>query len=401
MTMTDPLLVEWQAMDKEGAFHQGACFCRGRQEATERLMALDLLPLKVSKGRRYRAGDWKWQHKITFFRELATLLQAGMTLSASLRLTAEGHADPGWQALLTQIEQSVSEGIPFSQALADWPVVFPPLYPALIAVGELTGRMDECCLRLAGQQEREQQLQKKVMKALRYPLFVVAVALLVSIGMLVFVLPEFVAIYRSFNAPLPAFTAAIIALSEGLQRYGMLILPLAFGSLAYWRWQSRRLPVWQRNEQRCLLQLPLIGRLYRGGQLSRIFLTLTLTQQAGLTLLQGLQAVEKTLDHLLWREAIVALQQHIAAGNPLYQALAQHELFTPLCYQLIKVGEEAGALDSLLLRLGEWHEASTHELADNLAAALEPLMMIVTGVLVGTLVVAMYLPIFNLGDALG
>ncbi|MEI2266321.1 protein transport protein HofC [Erwinia sp. CGal63] len=399
--MADPLLIQWQATDNKGEFHQGACFCSGRQEAMERLMALELLPLKVSKGRRYRAGDWKWQHKIAFFRELATLLQAGMTLSASLRLVGEGHADPGWQALLTQIEQSVSEGVPFSQALAEWPVVFPPLYPALIAVGELTGRMDECCLRLAGQQEREQLLQKKVIRALRYPLFVVAVALLVSIGMLVFVLPEFVSIYQSFNAPLPAFTAAVIALSEGLQHYGLLILPLTGGGFAYWRWQSRRLPAWQRSEQQWLLQLPLIGRLYRGGQLSRIFLTLALTQQAGLPLLQGFQAVEKTLHHLLWREAIVALQQHIAGGSPLHQALAHHQLFTPLCYQLIKVGEEAGALDSLLLRLGEWHEASTHDLADNLAAALEPLMMVVTGVLVGTLVIAMYLPIFNLGDALG
>lgn len=399
--MADPLLIQWQATDSEGLFHQGACFCSGQQEAMERLTALELLPLKVSKGRRYRAGDWKWQHKIAFFRELATLLQAGMTLSASLRLTGEGHADPGWQALLAQLEQSVSEGVPFSQALAEWPVVFPPLYPALVAVGELTGRMDECCLRLAGQQEREQQLQKKVVKALRYPLFVVGVALLVSIGMLVFVLPEFVSIYQSFNAPLPAFTAAVISLSEGLQRYGLVMLPLAFGGFAYWRWQRRRLPAWQRQEQRWLLQLPLIGRLYRGGQLSRIFLTLALTQQSGLTLLQGLQAVEKTLDHLLWREAIVAIQEHIASGNPLHQALSRHELFTPLCYQLIKVGEEAGALDSLLLRLGEWHEASTHELADNLAAALEPLMMLITGVLVGTLVVAMYLPVFNLGDALG
>ncbi|WP_380182232.1 protein transport protein HofC [Kalamiella sp. sgz302252] len=399
--MADPLLINWQATDKEGAFHQGFLLCSGQQEAAERLMALDLLPLKLTKKRRYRASDWKWQHKIAFFRELATLLQAGMTLSASLRLAGEGHADPAWQALLMQTEQSVSEGVPFSQALAEWPVVFPPLYPALIAVGELTGRMDECCLRLASQQEREQLLQKKVIKALRYPLFVIAVALLVSIGMLVFVLPEFVSIYQSFNAPLPAFTAAVIALSGALQRYGMVILPLACASFACWRWQSRRQPGWQRSEQRWLLRLPLIGRLYRGGQLSRIFLTLALTQQAGLTLLEGLQAVEKTLAHRLWREAIIALQQHIASGNPLHQALAQHALFTPLCYQLIKVGEEAGALDSLLLRLGEWHEANTHELADNLAAALEPLMMLVTGVLVGTLVVAMYLPIFNLGDALG
>lgn len=399
--MADPLLFSWQATDAEGRFHQGAFFCADQQEAMQRLVASDLLPLKLIKGRRYRSGSWRWHHKITFFRELATLLKAGMTLSASLQLLAEGHSDPGWQALLTQIEQSVAEGTPFSATLAAWPAIFPPLFSALIGVGELTGQMEQCCQRLADQQERQRQLQKKVMKALRYPLFVVATALAVSTGMLVFVLPEFVAIYQAFNAPLPAFTAAVIALSQWLQHAGLLLLALLFIAGYGWRWQSRRSPSWQRIEQQHLLRLPVIGRLYRGGQLCGIFMTLSLTQQAGLTLLQGLQAVEKILAHRLWREAIVALQGHISAGSPLHQALSGHPLFTPLCYQLIRVGEEAGALESMLLRLGEWHEASTHELADNLAAALEPLMMLTIGVLVGALVIAMYLPIFNLGDALG
>lgn len=399
--MANPLLFRWQATDGEGQFHQGAFFCLNQQEVMERLILLDLHPLKLIKGRKYRARDWHWQHKITFFRELATLLRAGMTLSASLQLIAEGHSDPGWQALLAQIQQSVTEGMPFSDALASWPAVFPSLFPALIKVGELTGKMDECCLRLAEQQERQRILQKKVIKALRYPLFVVAVALVVSIGMLVFVLPEFVAVYQAFDAPLPAFTAAVIALSAGLQKYGLTLLLLLCALGFLWRWQCHRSPAWQRAEQHGLLRLPLIGRLYRGGQLCVIFMTLSLTQQSGLTLLQGLQAAEKTLSHRLWCEAIARLEQHIASGFPLHQALAHHRLFTPLCYQLIKVGEEAGALDTLLIRLVEWHESSTHELADNLAAALEPLMMLVTGILVGTLVVAMYLPVFNLGEALG
>ena len=399
--MADLLLFRWQATDEEGQFHQGAFFCLNQQEVMQRLLSLDLHPLKLIKGRRYRARDWHWQHKITFFRELATLLRAGMTLSASLQLIAEGHRDPGWQALLAQIQQSVAEGMPFSDALNGWPAVFPSLFAALVRVGELTGKMDECCLRLAEQQERQRILQKKVIKALRYPLFVVAVALVVSIGMLVFVLPEFVAVYQAFDAPLPAFTVAVITLSAGLQHYGLLLLPLP-GALGFlWRWQCRRSPAWQRAAQHGLLRLPLIGRLCRGGQLCVIFMTLSLTQQSGLTLLQGLQAAEKTLSQRIWREAIALLQQHIASGFPLHQALAHHPLFTPLCYQLIKVGEEAGALDTLLIRLGEWHESSTHELADNLAAALEPLMMLVTGILVGALVIAMYLPIFNLGAALG
>jgi protein transport protein HofC len=399
--MAEPYLFRWQAMDQSGRLVEGALFCQSQQEVMDRLLADGLMPLSLSAAKRYRAREWQWAQKIAFFRQLATLLKAGLTLSASLNLLAEEHPHPGWQALFRQLENNVAEGMPFSDALALWPQVFPPLFPALMYVGELTGRIDDCCLQLACQQERQQQLQKKVTKALRYPLFILSLALLVSIGMLVFVLPEFMSVYQAFNAPLPAFTAGVIALSGGLQHYGFQLL-VGLTVLAFsWRWQTKRSPEWQKREQRWLLALPLTGKLYQGGLLSRIFMTLALTQQAGLTLLQSLQAVEKTLTSLLWREAIQQLQQHIATGYPLYQALKQHPLFSPVCYQLIKVGEESGSLDSMLGRLGELHEEMTHELADNLAAALEPMMMVITGVLVGALVIAMYLPIFNLGDALG
>lgn len=399
--MAEPYLFRWQAMDESGRLVQGALFCHSQQEVMERLLTDGLMPLTLSAGKRYRAREWQWPQKIAFFRQLSTLLKAGLTLSASLNLLAEEHPHPGWQALFRQLENNVAEGMPFSDALALWPQVFPPLFPALMYVGELTGRIDECCLQLARQQERQQQLQKKVTKALRYPLFILSLALLVSIGMLVFVLPEFMSVYQAFDAPLPVFTAGVVALSAVLEQYGLQLLMMLTVLTLSWRWQTKRSPEWQRREQRWLLALPLMGKLCQGGLLSRIFMTLALTQQAGLTLLQSLQAVEKTLSSLLWREAIQQLQQHIATGYPLYQALKQHALFSPVCYQLIKVGEESGSLDSMLERLGELHEEITHELADNLAAALEPMMMVITGVLVGALVIAMYLPIFNLGDALG
>ncbi|MEM6051322.1 protein transport protein HofC [Erwinia sp. P7711] len=398
---SERFLFRWQALTSKGELHRGACFCQDQQEVMDKLLARALTPLMLSSGRRVRASEWQLRHKITLFRQLATLLKAGMTLSASLSLIAEDHAIVCWQALLGQLKSDVAEGVPFSEALARWPAVFPPLYPALMSVGEMTGRIDECCLQLAGQQERQHLLQKKVTKALRYPLFILALALVVSTGMLIFVLPEFMAVYSAFDAPLPAFTAAVVTLSLLLQRYGLVLLTVIAASGIVLRWQTRRSPHWQKRLQRWLLALPLIGRLYQGGMLSQIFMTLALTQHAGLTLLQSLQAVERTLADLLWREAIQQLQHHIAGGHPLHQALKRHTLFTALCYQLLKVGEESGSLDSMLTRLGNLHEETTQELADNLAAALEPLMMVVTGLLVGALVIAMYLPIFNLGDTLG
>lgn len=394
-------LFSWQALDEGGRFQQGAFFCQNREQVIGRLIAMGHIPLKLSCGKRYRPSAWQGESKTACFRQLSTLLKSGLTLSVSLGLLSEDHADAGWQALLVDIQQRVSEGTAFSAALAQWPEVFPPLYAALMNVGELTGKLDECCFQLASQQEREQQLKKKVMKALRYPLFILALALIVSYGMLVWILPEFAAVYHSFDAPLPAFTVAVIAFSDWLQHYGVTLLPpVVLVSLCLKN--IHRLPVnWQRSMERNLLRLPLAGALYKGAQLSAIFTTLTLTQQAGLPLLQGLQAVEQTLHQRIWRECIAQFQQHISAGNPLHTLLKQHPLFTPLCGQLIKVGEEAGMLDSMLARLAALHENSTSERAGTLAAALEPVMMIVTGLIVGALVVAMYLPVFNLGNALG
>jgi len=352
------------------------------------------------RGKCWRARDWKWQQKIDLMRQLATLLKAGLPLAESLTLLASGHPHAGWRVLLSLLQQRVMAGEPFSQALRAWPDIFPPLFPALMQVGELTGQLDECCRQLALQQSRQQFLRQKVVKALRYPLFILLVALAVSAGMLLFVLPEFVAVYASFDAPLPAFTAGVMALSALLQQAALplLLCGVASGWLA--RLTYRRSVAWQKRSQQWLLRLPLLAPLWRGGQLSQIYAILQLTQQAGLTLLQSLQAVEVTLAARLWRDAIVALQQHIAAGAPLHQALQGHPLFTPLCAQLIRVGEEAGALDVMLARLAEWHEAQTLTRADSLAASLEPLMMVVIGGIVGTLVIAMYLPVFGLGDAI-
>ncbi|WP_437610337.1 protein transport protein HofC [Erwinia sp. V71] len=399
--MANTTLYHWQAVDASGNYITGTQPAANQLAVMQKLVDNGCAPVQIKRGKTLRPRDWQWQHKIMLIRQLATLLKAGITLAQGLRMIAEGHPHAGWRALLSNIQEHIEQGEPFSEILGRWPAIFPPLFPALMHIGEVTGKLDECCFQLARQQERQQLLHKKVVKALRYPLFILLVALAVTLAMLVFVLPEFVAVYAVFDAPLPAFTAAVMALSGMLQES---LVPLLAGTLlliTLWRHQRKKRPGWQRSEQRLLLRLPLIARLYRGSQLSQIFTTLTLTQQAGLSLLQSLQAVEKTLPHCLWREAIQGLQQHIAAGQPLHQALAQHPLFTPLCYQLIKVGEESGSLDLLLNRLAQWHEENTHELADTLAATLEPLMMVVIGAIVGVLVVAMYLPIFGMGDVMG
>ena len=398
--MTNLYHFRWQALDSMGALQSGESLMNHQEALLQHLADRGMLAVSWQRGKCWRARDWKWQQKIDLIRQLATLLRAGLPLAESLTLLAEGHPDSGWRILLKGLQQRVITGMPFSQALRDWPQIFPPLFPALMQVGELTGQLDECCRQLAQQQTGQQHLRQKVVKALRYPLFILLVAIAVSAGMLLFVLPEFVAVYASFDAPLPALTAGVMALSALLQQAALPLLAtcIAFSIIA--RQIYRRSADWQRRIHRWLLRLPLLAPLWRGSQLSQIYAILQLTQQAGLTLLQSLQAVEVTLTSRLWREAITDLQQHIAGGAPLHQALQQHPLFTPLCAQLIKVGEQAGALDVMLSRLAEWHEGHTLTRAESLASALEPMMMVVIGGIVGTLVIAMYLPVFGLGDAI-
>ncbi|MCT4714949.1 protein transport protein HofC [Enterobacteriaceae bacterium H18W14] len=391
---------DWKAIDQRGQVRQGATLADNRAAIEEQLFEQQLQLLSVRKSVGTRRGCWHIQQKIQVFRQLATLLQAGISLADGLALMANQHPYREWRALLQHIEQQVSQGIPFSDALRQWPRIFPPLFIALIHIGELTGKLDECSRRLADQQEQLYRLHKKVIKALRYPLFILFVAFAVTAGMLGFVLPEFAAIYRSFNASLPAITLAVMTVSSWVTSQGVVWLLGAIITAGCWLVLRQRKPSWKEYEQKFLLRIPLAASLWRGQILSQIYTTLSLSQQAGIPLLQGLVAVEQTMRPLLWKKILTQIGSRVAEGIPFWQTIDNAGCFTPLCSQLIRIGEESGALDLMLEKLAIWHHDHTQELADNLAAALEPIMMIVIGVIIGTLVIAMYLPIFQLGDAM-
>lgn len=394
------VLWRWKAVDRHGQMQQGALLADDDASVSEQLLNANLQLLQLRKTSSVRRGCWHIQQKIQVFRQLATLLQAGISLSDGLLLIAQQHPFDEWRALLKDLEQRVSNGIPFSSALQQWPGIFPALFIALIHIGELTGKLDECCKRLADQQEKLYRLRKKVMKALRYPLFIMVVALVVTVGMMGFVLPEFANIYRSFNAPLPAITLAVMAVSHWVTTQGVWWFLAGSVLVSSGYFLRKKKPHWQEYEQKLLLRIPLVAPLWRGQILSQIYTTLSLAQQAGIPLLQGLEAVENTLTQLMWKKIISQISVKVTEGIPLWQTLSQSGCFTSLCCQLVRIGEESGALDLMLEKLATWHHSYTEELADNLAAALEPIMMLVVGVIIGTLVIAMYLPIFQLGDAM-
>ncbi|WP_253379400.1 protein transport protein HofC [unidentified bacterial endosymbiont] len=386
-------LWRWRALSPEGEPLSGTLLATNREAAFASLLRKELHPLSLT--RCSRSARWHPHHCYDVFRQLATLLQAGLTLSHSLQMLAQQHPAKQWQALLQNIADDLAGGCAFSEALKKWPAVFSPLYVSMVKTGELTGKLETCCRQLAQQQKSQQQLSAKVKKALRYPTIILTLAVLVVLAMVTLVLPEFAAIYKTFNTPLPWLTRRVMGLATFLQSNALaLCIPLLLAAITAYR--LRQHPRWQR----LILRLPVMGSLARGQKLGRIFTVLSLTQQAGIAFLQGLESAEETVESPYWQGILRNIKEDIEKGLPVWSTFQKAAVFTPLCIQLVRTGEISGALDVMLENLARHHTEQTFQLADSLAALLEPLLLIVTGVIIGTLVVAMYLPIFHLGDAM-
>lgn len=400
MSSANLYLFKWQALNESGQACSGESLSTQPQVVIKLLIQKGLQPVSIKKHCRLRQRYWKNRERVAFIRQLATLLQTGLPLTMSLNLLATDNPLPAWRCVLEEVVKKVNEGQPLSETLLNYPQVFPPIYSKVIAIGELTGQLDSCCLQLANQQEQSLRLQKRVKKALRYPLIVLVAAAAITLLMLTLVLPEFTNIYISFDAQLPWFTRMLIAGSDRVIEYGPLmaiLTALCFGGYSHYLHPHEK---WQWREQSWLLKLPIVKKLIAYGCLCHLFQTLVLTQHAGMTLSAGLEAAESSIKNLHYKRAIGQLSRQLTQGVPLHRALAESVLFPPLCRQLVRIGEESGSLDSLLQKLAEWHAEQANEIAESMAQKIEPLMMLVMGVVVGGLVIAMYLPIFNLGAAM-
>lgn len=396
--MSAKQLWRWQGINNEGELSEGVLWADTRLLLIQALEQRHITPLRI-KRMRVKTSHWSRERSAETIHQLATLLKAGLTLSTGLALLAEQHPSSQWQALLRTLAYDMEQGISLSTSLAKWQHVFPPLYQAMIRTGELTGKLDDCCFELARQQKNQQQLADKVKKALRYPIIIITIAVMVVFAMLQFVLPEFAAIYQTFNTPLPALTRGMIAIADYSSQWGWLAVALTMLSVMTYHVIKQK-PYWLILSQKLLLGLPVTGAMVRGQKLTQIFTVLALTQNAGIPFLQGLESVTETLVSPFWSQRLTQVHHDISAGKPVWLALKNCGEFSPLCIQLVRTGEASGSLDAMLRNLANHHGEKTLSQAENLAALLEPALLVITGLIIGTLVVAMYLPIFHLGDAM-
>ncbi len=398
--MSNSALYYWQAVNPAGEHSSGTTLVRNRQQLVDNLQSEGLVPLHITRKKSYSSRHWRWPERILLFTQISTLLQAGLPLAEGLLLLSDSHPARAWQSVLRQLQQQILSGMAFSDALRQWPEVFPAVCVSLVCAGEQTGQLEYCCRKLAQQQQRQMQLKQQLIKAMRYPLFVLLLTLSISCAMLLWVLPEFAAIYRSANTPLPEFTRLLIALSDNLLAALPCILLTGVTISLLWYFKRRNNYHWKITEQRLLLRLPLAGVLWQSTTLAQIFSVLALTQQSGLALREGLKIAEQLQAQGFWRQALESLRQHIEQGQSLSSGLIRQPGFTPVCYMLTKLGEQTGTLDSLFGRLADWYETHARQTTADLTASIEPVMLLITGILTGSIVVAMYLPMFSLGDAL-
>ncbi|MCY4039848.1 MAG: type II secretion system F family protein [Gammaproteobacteria bacterium] len=332
-------------------------------------------------------------------REFSVMLAAGLPVVEALQLVGEGARKPQEKTLLDDLAGRVSGGSSVAEAMRENTGTFPDLYLALVGAGEQSGTFDTMLLRIAEMLERSLQLRAKVRKALVYPCIVVVVALLVMAVMLVFVVPMMEDVFTGFGAQLPAFTRLVLDLSEGLARLWWQVALAGVMLTALLRWLLKRFDQLAMRCDRLLLRAPLVGKLLRESAMARFCETLATSFAAGTPLIDALAMLRGSAGNRVLAEAMMRVRGRVSEGELLHRAMRESGEFPALVVQMVRIGEESGTLDAMLARAAKHYRESVDELADGLSEALGPVVMMVLAVVVGGLLVAMYLPIFSLGDA--
>ncbi|MFY8273606.1 type II secretion system F family protein [Pseudoalteromonas sp. SSDWG2] len=331
-------------------------------------------------------------------RQIATMLLAGVSLVQAIDMIADGSENPAVKNLLHSIGEEVKAGHPLSTALRKHPKYFDDLYCDLVASGEQSGALDRIFDRIALYKEKAEALKSKIKKAMFYPIAVIVVAVIVTSILLIFVVPQFKSIFDGFGAELPAFTLMVIGISEFMQAYWWVAMLVAgVGGYAFVQ-ARRRSKDFSDKVDAAILKLPIIGMILNKAAVARYARTLSTTFAAGVPLVDALDSAAGASGNAVYRDAILEIKVEVSSGNPMNWAMRNSNIFPDMVIQMVAIGEESGSLDDMLAKVATIYEQEVDDAVDGLSSLLEPLIMAVLGVLIGGLIIAMYLPIFQLGS---
>ncbi|MGL5292105.1 MAG: type II secretion system F family protein [Vibrionaceae bacterium] len=390
----------WKGINSKGHTVSGKEYGYNEQKVRNALSDNNILITKLSSRRLafWQQHSHKASNKdITLFsRQMATMLETGISLSETLRLIRMGEKKAQMKEIITEIQERIEDGSTLHQALQKSSPLFTPFYCSLVMIGEQTGRLSQLFARLTSYREKSEQLHSQVIKAMIYPMVMLSVAGAVSLVMLIFVIPSFKEIFATFNAELPWFTQKVLNIASFVEEYGLHTLVVCIASFFGARFYISKDEALRRKLSFYSLRLPLFGEVLTKACLARFTRTLATTFNAGLPLLAGLSAAQKSMDNLYFESIMSEVYQQTSSGKPLSRALNESEAFPHLVPQMIMIGEESGALDDMLNKVATIYEQDVEDTVSNLNKVTEPLLIVIIGILVGSLVVAMYLPMFDL-----
>jgi type IV pilus assembly protein PilC len=389
----------WEGRDKRGARIKGKSLAPDEATLRAELRRQGVAPSRIRKARAGRKGGKVNNGDIAIFaRQLATMLAAGIPLVQAFEIVGNGNDKPSMQKLILDIKADVEGGTSLHEALGKHPLYFDDLFVNLVEAGEQAGALESLLEKVATYKEKTEALKKKVKKALFYPAAVLAVAVIVTVILLVFVIPQFEALYKGFGADLPAFTQFVIGISKFVQHYGFLVAIVVGGVFFTFFYFKKRSRAMREFLDRITLKIPVIGPIMHKAAIARYARTLSTMFSAGVPLVEALQSVAGATGNIVYENAVLRMRDEVSTGQRLQRSMEATGLFPNMVNQMIAVGEESGSLDAMSAKVATFYEAEVDNAVDSMSSLLEPMIMVILGVLVGGLVIAMYLPIFKLAS---
>ena len=389
----------WEGKDKSGKIIKGQMRAGGQAVVQVTLRRQGIVVTKVHRQKLGRGGKVSDKDVTLFTRQMATMMKAGVPLLQSFDIVGKGHANPAVARLLMGIKTDVETGASLASAFRKYPLHFDALFCNLVAAGEQAGILETLLERLATYKEKILAIKSKIKSALFYPIAIIVVAFIITAVIMIFVIPAFKEVFTNFGADLPAPTLFVMGISDVFVKYWYIIFPAVIGSvwgfLALWK---RSLPV-QMFMDRTMLKLPVFGDLIRKSTIARWTRTLSTMFAAGVPLVEALDSVGGAAGNYVYLMATREIQRKVSTGTSLTTSMQESNVFPNMVTQMVSIGEESGSLDSMLGKVADFFEAEVDDAVDALTSLMEPMIMVVLGVVIGGMVIAMYLPIFKLGQA--
>lgn len=394
----------WEGTDKRGIKMKGDTTAKNANLLRAELRKQGINPTVVkpkSKPLFGSAGAAITPKDIAIFsRQIATMMQSGVPMVQAFEIIGTGQKNPKLKDMILGVKAEIEGGSSLSEALGKYPLYFDSLYRNLVKAGEGAGVLDTVLNTIANYKENIETLKGKIKKALFYPAMVIAVAVLVSAVLLIFVVPSFRNVFKSFGADLPAFTLFILACSDFVIAYWYLIIGGFAAAVFAFLAAKKRSKAFAEFLDRLILKIPVIGEIMHNSAIARFARTLAVTFKAGVPLVEALETVSGACGNVVYEKAVLRIRDDVSVGYQVNMAMKQVGLFPHMVVQMTAIGEEAGALDTMLYKVAEFFEQEVNNAVDTLSTLIEPMVMMVIGVIVGSMVIGMYLPIFKLAAAM-